>query len=121
MIYLYFLYCHLSSVASSTARSPFQNGLTTQYQNNVRSMIKNIEFKFGRAFDEKSTSTSGQSCFDPSSFDQNEMIQKYNGENNSKDLPHDIISIPIVNKGSDYESDSNIIEISGLNHIHKES
>ena len=69
-------------------------------------MIKNIEFKFGRAFDKKSVVKTEQKCLD-SSKNQNEMIEENKGENNGKDSPS---NTPIENKGAHYQADSNIDE-----------
>ena len=69
-------------------------------------MIKNIEFKFGRAFDKKSNSKTEQKYLD-SSKNQNEMIEENKGENNGKDSPS---NIPIENKGAHCQADSNIVE-----------
>ena len=99
-------YYYLSSIATPTTRSPFLDGVTTQHQRNVRSMIKNIEFKFGRAFDKKSDSKTEQKCLE-SSKHQNEMTKENKGENNGKDSPS---NIPIENKGAHYQADSNIVE-----------
>ena len=96
-------YYYLSSIATPTTRSPFLDGVTTQHQKNVRSMIKNIEFKFGRAFDKKSDSKTEQKYLD-SSKNQNEMIEENKRENNGKDSP---INIPIENKGAHCQADSN--------------
>ena len=99
-------YYYLLSIATPTTRSPFLDGVTTQHQKNVRSMIKNIEFKFGRAFDKKSDAKAEQKCLD-SSKHQKEMIEENKGENNGKDSSS---NIPIENKGAHYQADSNIVE-----------
>ena len=69
-------------------------------------MIKNIEFKFGRAFDKKAVVKTEQKCL-VSSKNQNEMIEENKGENNGKDSPS---NIPIENKGAHYQADSHIDE-----------
>ena len=69
-------------------------------------MIRNIEFKFGRAFDKESVAKTEQKCLE-SSKHQNEMIEENKGENNGKDSSS---NIPIENKGAHYQADSNIVE-----------
>ena len=73
-------------------------------------MIRNIEFKFGRAFDKKSDAKTEQNCLDSSRVGQHEMIEENKGENNGKHSSSSKISIPIENKGAQYHADSHTIE-----------
>ena len=74
-------------------------------------MIRNIEFKFGRAFDKKSDAKAEQKCLDSSRVGQHEMIEENKGENNGKHSSSSKISIPIENKGAQYQADSLTIEL----------